>query len=45
MLSGHVAFPEQKSLGLACATEILARLGEELAFLEPGKPANVGRSP
>ena len=45
MLSGHVAFPEQKSLGPACATEILARLGEELAFLEPGNPANGGRSP
>ena len=38
MLSGHVAFPEQKSLGQARAAEILARLGEELAFLEPVKP-------
>ena len=38
MLSGHVAFPEQKSLGPARAPEIPARLGEELAFLEPVKP-------
>jgi hypothetical protein len=44
MLSGHVAFPEQKSLGPARATEILARLGEELAFLEPVKPTT-GDSP
>ena len=40
MLSGHVAFPEQNSLVLARATEILAQLGEELAFVEPGNPTN-----
>ena len=37
MLSGHVVFAEQKSLVPAWATEILAQLGEKLAFVEPGK--------
>lgn len=40
MLSGHVAFREQNSLVLAHATAILAQLGEELAFAEPGNPTN-----
>jgi len=40
MLSAHVAFPEQNSLVLARATEILPQLGEELAFVEPGNPTN-----
>jgi hypothetical protein len=40
MLSGHVAFCEQNSPILARATEILAQLGEELTFVEPGNPAN-----
>jgi len=38
MLTNHVVFAEQKSLVPAWATEILAQLGEELAFVEPGKP-------
>lgn len=41
MLSGHVAFPEQNSLLLARTTKILARLVEELAFVEPGNPTNI----
>jgi hypothetical protein len=45
MLSGHVAFPNQNSRVLARATEILAQLGEELAFVEPGNPTNGDRSP
>ena len=45
MLSGHVAFPEQNSPVLARATEILTQLGEELASLETGKPANGDRFP
>ena len=44
MLSGDMAFPEQNSLVLARATEILPQLGEELAFVEPGNPTN-GDSP
>jgi len=40
VVSGHVAFPEQSSLVLARATEILAQLGEELAFVEPGNLTN-----
>jgi hypothetical protein len=45
MLSGHVVFPEQNTPVLARATEILAQLGEELAFVEPGSPTNGDRSP
>ena len=37
MVSGNVATPEQNSPVLARATELLAQLGEELAFVEPGK--------
>jgi two-component system, chemotaxis family, sensor kinase CheA len=37
MLSGHVADPQQDALALTRATEILAQLGEELAFVEAGK--------
>ena len=44
MLSGHMAFAEQNSLVLARVIEILTQLGEELAFLEPGHPANSDRS-
>jgi hypothetical protein len=44
MLSGHVTFPQQNSPVMARATEILAQLGEELAFLEPGHPANADPS-
>lgn len=40
MVSGHVAFPKQNSRVLAGATEILARLGEESAFVKPGNPTN-----
>jgi hypothetical protein len=40
MLSSDVAFPEQKSPVQARAAEILAQQGEELAFVEPGNPAN-----
>ena len=45
MLSGHVAFPEQNFLLVACATEILAKQVEELAFVEPGKPTYRDCSP
>jgi hypothetical protein len=44
MVSGHVTFPEQNSPVLARATEILAQLVEELAFVEPGNPSNADRS-
>jgi hypothetical protein len=44
MLSGYVTFPKQNSPVLARATEILAQLGEGLAFLEPGHPADGDRS-
>ena len=40
MLSGHVAFPKQNSWVQVGATENLAQLGEELAFLETGNPTN-----
>jgi hypothetical protein len=40
MLSNHVAFAEQDSPVLARATEIEAPPSEELAFLDPGNPAN-----
>jgi hypothetical protein len=40
MLSGHVAFREQNSPVLARATEILAQLGAELDFAEPGNSTN-----
>ena len=40
MLSGHVAFREQISLVLARATAILAQLGVQLAFVEPGNLTN-----
>ena len=45
VLSGHVAFPEQNRPVLARATEMLAQLGEELAFVEPGNSTNGDRSP
>lgn len=37
MVSGHVATPQQNGVVLARATEILAQVGEELAFVEAGK--------
>jgi hypothetical protein len=40
MLSGHVAFPQQTSLVLARATEILAQLGDRLPFVEPATVTN-----
>jgi hypothetical protein len=40
VLSDYVAFREQNSLVLARTTETLAQWGEELAFAEPGNPAN-----
>jgi hypothetical protein len=40
MLSSDMAFPEQKNRVLARAAEILAQLGEELAFVESGNITN-----
>jgi len=37
MITGLVAFPQHSAPGLALAIEIMARVGEELAFVEAGK--------
>jgi hypothetical protein len=45
MLSGHVAFPDQNSSVVACATEILAQPGKQWACAEPCNPSNGDHSP